>query len=74
MNGGGTYNLRAGQVTDDSELSFHLFYGLMKYDPQKPLENQINEIIANICLEYVKWKKSKPFDIGNTCRVGINKI
>jgi hypothetical protein len=50
MKGGGTYNLRPGQVTDDSELSFHLFYGLTKYDPQKSLDKQINEIIANVCL------------------------
>jgi len=38
MKGGGTYNLRAGQVTDDSELSFHLFYGLTHYDPKGSLD------------------------------------
>ena len=31
MTPGGTFNLRAGQVTDDSEMSFHLLEALSSY-------------------------------------------
>ena len=33
MTPGGTFNLRAGQVTDDSEMSFHLLEAIVKYNP-----------------------------------------
>ena len=32
MPGGGTFNLRVGQYTDDSELAFHLLTALNTFD------------------------------------------
>lgn len=32
MEGGGTFNLVAGQFTDDSELATHLLHGLSSFD------------------------------------------
>ena len=37
MSGGGFFKLRAGQVTDDSEMSFHLLEALSIFDYRKPL-------------------------------------
>jgi hypothetical protein len=34
----------------------------------------VNLLISGICCEYVSWRKSKPFDIGNTCNSGITQI
>ena len=35
---GGTFNLRAGQVTDDSQMSFHMLEALLKINPKKSFE------------------------------------
>jgi hypothetical protein len=66
MNGGGTYNLNPGQVTDDSELAFSLGYGLIEgagtYDP---------DLIAK---HYGLWLKSKPFDISALVAIVLNGL
>jgi ADP-ribosylglycohydrolase len=74
MPGGGTFNLRPGQVTDDSEMAFHLLKALSTYDLDQSLNKQMNNLLVGICHGYTDWKKSKPFDIGNTCRNGIKQI
>jgi ADP-ribosyl-[dinitrogen reductase] hydrolase len=71
MRAGGPFNLRAGQVTDDSEMSFHLLASLSHYDPLQLLSAQRPQLIRCIAQGYVAWKNSKPFDIGNTCRSSI---
>jgi ADP-ribosyl-[dinitrogen reductase] hydrolase len=74
MPGGGHFKLRSGQVTDDSEMSFHLMKALRHYDPRLPLSRQRGALLASIASEYVAWKQSKPFDIGITCYNGIKVL
>jgi len=74
MSPGGTFNLRGGQVTDDSEMSLHLLSALNHYDSRKSMKQQRLELTIQIALEYVKWKKSKPFDIGNTTRGSLKVL
>jgi hypothetical protein len=40
MPGGGTFNLREGQYTDDNELAYHLLSGLATFDPAREFETQ----------------------------------
>lgn len=35
MRGKGTFSVKPGQFTDDSELASHLLEGLLTYDPKK---------------------------------------
>jgi len=32
MRGGGIYNTKRGQLTDDGEMALHLLYSLLQYD------------------------------------------
>lgn len=60
--GGGWLGLRAGQVTDDTEMSLALARAV--------IENQrwdLNSIADN----FVAWMRGKPIDIGSTVRKGI---
>jgi ADP-ribosylglycohydrolase len=57
QNGGGTWNLLAGQPTDDSELALVLARTLIhrrRFDPDAVLTG------------YVYWYRSRPFDVGMT--------
>jgi ADP-ribosyl-[dinitrogen reductase] hydrolase len=57
QNGGGTWDLLAGQPTDDSELALMLARSLVhhrRFDPEAVLRG------------YVYWYHSRPFDIGLT--------
>lgn len=74
MPGGGTFPTYPGQVTDDSEMALHLLKALHKFDIEKTMEENLIPISLEIGLEYVKWAKSGPFDIGNTCNGGINNL
>jgi len=51
-----------GQITDDSEMELCLLQALVncKNQPYFPIEE--------IAEEYIKWNKSKPFDMGATTR------
>ncbi|MGK2943493.1 MAG: ADP-ribosyl-[dinitrogen reductase] hydrolase, partial [Desulfuromonadales bacterium] len=60
--GGGWLHLKPGQVTDDTEMSLALGRALLtagKWDRKGIAEN------------FLAWMKSKPVDIGATCRRGI---
>lgn len=59
---GGTWNLIAGQPTDDSEMALALARTLAAGDGFDP---------AAIGRAYVRWARSGPFDIGGTTRAGI---
>src|SRR5512141_1299944 len=62
--GGGWLKLKAGRVTDDTEMSLALGRALIA-------SNGWN---ANaVADEFVAWLKSRPIDIGNTCRRGIQR-
>jgi len=59
---GGTWNLVAGQPTDDSELALALARSLIRqgrYDA------------ADAARAYVAWYRSHPFDIGHTTRAAL---
>lgn len=62
QNGGGTWDILAGQPTDDSELALMLARSLVAegtYNREKVFES------------YVFWFKSNPFDCGNATRHGL---
>jgi len=62
--GGGWLKLKPGQVTDDTEMSLALGSALIASDGWD----------ANAVADaFVAWLKSKPLDIGNTCRRGIQR-
>lgn len=58
MEGGGPFALRAGQVTDDTELALALAGALLD------ARGWDADVVARA---YADWAASGPFDIGNTC-------
>ena len=60
MEGGGTWNLAPGQITDDSELAMCLMRGLVEG------KGKLNT--GCIVKNYGKWFQAGPFDIGGTIR------
>jgi ADP-ribosyl-[dinitrogen reductase] hydrolase len=60
--GGGWLYLKPGQVTDDTEMSLALGKALL-------LAGQWD--LGGIADNFLAWMKSKPIDIGATCRRGI---
>ena len=63
--GGGWLNLKAGDVTDDTQMTLCIMDALMKY-PNNVKEFQ-NECMKN----FVKWFESGPKDVGGQCAKGI---
>ena len=62
--GGGWLKLKAGRVTDDTEMSLALGRALLASDGWN----------ANAVADsFVAWLKTRPVDIGNTCRRGIQR-
>jgi ADP-ribosyl-[dinitrogen reductase] hydrolase len=62
MAGGGWLRLKPGQITDDTQMSLHLGRALIAHggwDARAAAE------------EWAAWWRSRPIDIGNTCRRGI---
>ena len=59
---GGTWNLLAGQPTDDSELALALARSLIRQGRFDP---------ADATRAYVGWYQSHPFDIGHTTRAAL---
>ncbi|MGO9684680.1 MAG: ADP-ribosyl-[dinitrogen reductase] hydrolase [Beijerinckiaceae bacterium] len=64
MTGGGWLKLKAGQVTDDTEMALALGRSLIRCGACNP---------RDICEEFANWLRSGPVDIGNTCRRGIRR-
>jgi ADP-ribosylglycohydrolase/fructose-1,6-bisphosphatase/inositol monophosphatase family enzyme len=62
---GGTWNLIAGQPTDDSEMALALARSLVR-------EQGFNA--DRVAETYVAWMRSHPFDIGATTRTGISAL
>ena len=60
--GGGWLYLKAGQVTDDTEMSLALGRAVLSSQ-----EWALQEIANN----FLAWMRNKPVDIGATCRRGI---
>lgn len=65
MVGGGWLRLKAGQVTDDTQMCLALGRAIL-------VSRGWNlQAVANA---YVDWMRSKPVDIGNTCRRGLRRF
>jgi ADP-ribosyl-[dinitrogen reductase] hydrolase len=62
--GGGWLRLKPGQVTDDTEMSLHLARALIRSGRWD---------LPGIAEEFALWMKSRPVDIGATCRRGIRE-
>ncbi|WP_460594298.1 ADP-ribosyl-[dinitrogen reductase] hydrolase [Geomonas sp. Red276] len=62
MVGGGWLRLKPGQVTDDTEMSLCLARAVADHGGWK-----LSAIADNLA----NWLKSKPIDVGDTCRRGI---
>ena len=65
MVGGGWLRLKPGQVTDDTEMTLCLARGIV---------NSGNWDLRAIAGEFAGWLKSKPIDVGDTCRRGIRNF
>lgn len=55
--GGGVWNLKPGEVTDDTAMTVAVAKGILK-NPEDP--------ISAIGEEFLKWYNTKPKDVGNT--------
>lgn len=64
LTGGGWLRLKPGQITDDTEMS--LFLG------QAIIESK-GWNLAAVADAFAAWLKSKPVDVGATCRRGIRR-
>jgi len=62
--GGGWLNLKPGQITDDTEMALCLGRVLMRNRGWDAVD---------ACEEFVRWLRSNPVDVGNTCRRGIRR-
>ena len=72
MPGKGTFNVKPGQFTDDSELAAHMLEALCKFDPKYSLKDQQVSILFEIAQQYVSWYDSDPFDIGMATTNAMN--
>ncbi|MGP8123149.1 MAG: ADP-ribosyl-[dinitrogen reductase] hydrolase [Xanthobacteraceae bacterium] len=62
--GGGWLRLKPGAVTDDTDMALALGRSLVRrggFD------------VHDACEEFAAWLKSRPVDVGNTCRRGIRR-
>ena len=64
MIGGGWLRLKPGQVTDDTQMSLHLGRAILTAQGWD---------LKTVCDEFAEWLKTKPVDVGNTCRRGIRR-
>ncbi len=64
LTGGGWLRLKPGQVTDDTEMSLYLGQAILDSKGWN---------LAAVADAFVAWLKSKPVDVGATCRRGIRR-
>lgn len=62
--GGGWLRLKPGQVTDDTEMSLHLGQAIVRARGWN---------LAAIADAFAVWLRSRPVDVGATCRRGIQR-
>lgn len=65
MTGGGWLRLKPGQVTDDTEMSLCI---------ARALTGAGCWDLSAIAEQFVAWLRSRPIDVGDTCRRGIRNI
>ena len=64
MIGGGWLRLKPGQVTDDTGMSLYLGRAIVRAGGWD---------LKTVCDEFALWLRSRPVDVGNTCRRGIGR-
>lgn len=64
ISGGGWLRLKPGQVTDDTEMSLYLGQAILDSGGWN---------LGAIADAFAAWLKSKPVDVGATCRRGIRR-
>ena len=70
--GGGWLNLKAGEVTDDTQMTMCVMNALMRVLPKG---DQIGYSFITECRkEFIEWYKSNPKDVGNQCSKAINHM
>lgn len=62
---GGTWNLLAGQPTDDSEMALALARSIAVAETYD---------LDQVAEAYIRWWRSEPFDIGHTTSTGIEAL
>jgi ADP-ribosyl-[dinitrogen reductase] hydrolase len=62
MSGGGWLRLAAGQITDDTEMSLCI---------ARAIATEKGWSLQTVAENFAVWLRSKPVDIGDTCRRGI---
>lgn len=62
--GGGWLHLPPGAVTDDTQMSLALGRSLIRRGGFE---------VRDVCEEFAAWLKSRPVDVGHTCRSGIRR-
>lgn len=65
MVGGGWLRLKPGQVTDDTEMTLCLARSLVACGEWN---------LTDIATRFASWLRSKPVDVGDTCRRGIRNF
>lgn len=66
--GGGVFDWKPGEVTDDTQMSMCIMRAVMSARGQYAR-------FENDCIrEFIKWDNSDPKDIGNTCAQGIRNL
>ncbi len=71
--GGGWLNLKAGDVTDDTEMTICIMDAIIMTFISDNMEVSKAEIFESCCVRnFIDWYKSKPKDIGAQCSKAIN--
>ena len=66
IKGGGAFNWRTGEPTDDTQMMIILFESLIEF------EGKVN--VEDIALKYVNWLNGSPKDIGTTVSSALSRI
>ena len=64
ITGGGWLRLAPGQVTDDTEMTLCVGRAILEAETWD---------VTRVCEQFTAWLRSKPVDVGNTCRRGIRR-
>ena len=69
MLGGGWLHLPPGMTTDDTDMTLAVAEGMMA----TPRDGSLAELIDQIGQRFIAWYRSRPKDIGNTCKAVIEE-
>lgn len=71
--GGGWLGLKAGEITDDTQMTMCVMDALMKTNHNQ--NATFSDMFAfELRKEFIKWYESKPKDVGGQCAKAINRL